>query len=87
MSYLEQSARFVVRNTLDFGNHKDASIVEDNIDVTESHFGFGKRSLDLVWLSHIKLYDKQLVGRVARLEVGDCIRCAESCHDLVSVLE
>ena len=38
MLYLKQSARFVVRNTLDFGNHKDASIVEDNIDVTESRF-------------------------------------------------
>jgi len=87
ISYLEQLARLVVRSALDFGNHKEAGIVEDNVNATESRFGFGKRSFDLVWLGHVKLHDKQLVGRVAGLEVGDCIRCAESCYDLVSVLE
>ena len=87
ISYLEQFTRFVVRSALNFGNHQEASIIEDNVNATKSRFGFGKRSFDLVWLGHVKLYDKQLVGRVAGLEVGDCIRCTESCYDLVSVSE
>jgi len=87
ISYLKLCTRFVVRGPFNFSNHYKTSVVEDNVNATESCFGFGKRSFDLVWLGNIKLDDKQLVSRVAGLEIDDCIRCAKSCYDLVPVLE